>query len=150
MISRWGSQALADGLERQGATVSRTARPGFDPTAAYRLYLRLLDTKLMFGVGAAYDFHTGRIQDAPQWVKTIGMQWMHRLLQDPRRLWKRYLRNNPAFMWHIALQLSGLRQYPATRVEYLPTQPDVGRSLKTDTGAAQLTTPAASLQRLSG
>jgi N-acetylglucosaminyldiphosphoundecaprenol N-acetyl-beta-D-mannosaminyltransferase len=113
-------------------------------------YLRLLDTTLMFGVGAAYDFHTGRIQDAPQWVKTIGMQWMHRLLQDPRRLWKRYLRNNPAFLWHIALQLSGLRQYPATRVEYLPTQPDVGRSLKTDTVAAQLTTPAASLQRLSG
>ena len=75
-------------------------------------YLHRLDTTLMFGVGAAYDFHTGRIQDAPQWIKTIGMQWLHRLLQDPRRLWKRYLRNNPAFLWHIALQLSGLRQYP--------------------------------------
>lgn len=113
-------------------------------------YLHLLDTTLMFGVGAAYDFHTGRILDAPQWIKTIGMQWMHRLLQDPRRLWKRYLRNNPAFLWHIALQLSGLRQYPATGVEYLPTQLDVGRTLKADTVAAQLPTPAASLQRLSG
>ena len=43
-------------------------------------YLHRLDTTLMFGVGAAYDFHTGRIQDAPQWIKTIGMQWLHRLL----------------------------------------------------------------------
>jgi N-acetylglucosaminyldiphosphoundecaprenol N-acetyl-beta-D-mannosaminyltransferase len=113
-------------------------------------YLRLLDTTLMFGVGAAYDFHTGRIQDAPQWIKTIGMQWMHRLLQDPRRLWKRYLRNNPAFLWHIALQLSGLRQYPAAQGELLPAQLDMGRTIKADTVAIPLTATTASLQRLSG
>jgi len=111
-------------------------------------YLSLLDTTLMFGVGAAYDFHTGRIHDAPQWVKTIGMQWMHRLLQDPRRLWKRYLRNNPAFLWHIALQLSGLRYYPATRVEYLPTQLDAVRSVKPDNVVSQLAAPATQFQRL--
>ena len=74
-------------------------------------YLQRLDATLMFGVGAAYDFHTGRIKDAPQWIKSIGMQWFHRLIQDPRRLWKRYLRNNPAFLWHIALQLAGFREY---------------------------------------
>lgn len=68
-------------------------------------YLQRLDTTLMFGVGAAYDFHTGRIKDSPQWVKSIGMQWFHRLMQDPRRLWKRYLRNNPAFLWCMALDL---------------------------------------------
>jgi N-acetylglucosaminyldiphosphoundecaprenol N-acetyl-beta-D-mannosaminyltransferase len=111
-------------------------------------YLRLLDTTLMFGVGAAYDFHTGRIQDAPQWVKTIGMQWMHRLLQEPRRLWKRYLRNNPSFMWHIALQLSGLRQYSRTRSETLPAQLEGGRPLKTETVVGQLAAPATHLQRL--
>lgn len=77
-------------------------------------YLRQLDTTLMFGVGAAFDFHTGRLRDSPQWVKTIGMQWLHRLMQDPRRLWKRYLRNNSAFLWHIALQLTGVRRYPAS------------------------------------
>lgn len=74
-------------------------------------YLLRLDTTLMFGVGAAYDFHTGRIKDAPQWIKSVGMQWFHRLLQDPRRLWKRYLRNNPAFLWNIALQISGLMEF---------------------------------------
>jgi N-acetylglucosaminyldiphosphoundecaprenol N-acetyl-beta-D-mannosaminyltransferase len=75
-------------------------------------FLPLLDTKLMFGVGAAFDFHAGRIRDCADWIKRAGLQWLHRLLQDPRRLWKRYLRNNPAFLWHIALQLTGLRRYP--------------------------------------
>jgi N-acetylglucosaminyldiphosphoundecaprenol N-acetyl-beta-D-mannosaminyltransferase len=111
-------------------------------------YLRLLDATLMFGVGAAYDFHTGRIQDSPQWVKTLGMQWLHRLLQDPRRLWKRYLRNNPAFLWHIALQLSGLRNYSATSPESLPVQLDSTRPRQPDSVVGQLATPAAHLQRL--
>jgi N-acetylglucosaminyldiphosphoundecaprenol N-acetyl-beta-D-mannosaminyltransferase len=111
-------------------------------------YLHRLDTTLMFGVGAAYDFHTGRIQDAPQWIKTIGMQWLHRLLQDPRRLWKRYLRNNPAFLWHIALQLSGLRQYPPTRLEYLPAPLHSDRPSHADTVVGQLATPTAQLQQL--
>jgi len=74
-------------------------------------YLPLLDTKLLFGVGAAFDFHTGRIRDCDDWVKRAGLQWLHRLLQDPKRLWRRYLRNNPVFLWQIALQLTGLRQY---------------------------------------
>ncbi len=78
-------------------------------------YINQFETTLMVGVGAAFDFHTGRIQDAPGWVKHIGMQWMHRLLQDPRRLWKRYLRNNSGFIWHITLQLTGLRDYPVTQ-----------------------------------
>ncbi len=77
-----------------------------------RKYLSRLDTRLMFGIGAAFDFHTGRIRDCPNWVKKAGLQWLHRLLQEPRRLWRRYLRNNPAFLWKITLQLTGLRPYP--------------------------------------
>lgn len=64
-----------------------------------------LPVRLMFGVGAAFDFHTGRIRDCSPWIKRAGLQWLHRLLQDPRRLWKRYLRNNPAFVYRICLQL---------------------------------------------
>jgi N-acetylglucosaminyldiphosphoundecaprenol N-acetyl-beta-D-mannosaminyltransferase len=75
-------------------------------------FLPLIDSTLMFGVGAAFDFHTGRIKDAPQWVKRAGLQWLHRLMQDPRRLFWRYCRSNSAFLWHIALQLTGLRTYP--------------------------------------
>ena len=75
-------------------------------------YLPLLDTTLMFGVGAAFDFHTGRIADCAEWIKRCGFQWLHRLLQDPKHLWKRYLRNNPSFLFSIALQLTGLKSYP--------------------------------------
>ncbi|WP_150110536.1 WecB/TagA/CpsF family glycosyltransferase [Granulicella mallensis] len=75
-------------------------------------YLPLLNTTLMFGVGAAFDFHTGRIADCAEWIKRCGLQWFHRLLQDPKHLWRRYLRNNPSFLFSITLQLLGLRSYP--------------------------------------
>jgi len=72
--------------------------------------LPLLETKLMFGVGAAFDYHTGHIKDSPEWVKKSGLQWLHRLVQDPKRLWRRYLRNNPAFIGKIALQILKTRR----------------------------------------
>jgi N-acetylglucosaminyldiphosphoundecaprenol N-acetyl-beta-D-mannosaminyltransferase len=75
-------------------------------------YLGLLDTILMCGVGAAFDFHTGRIADCSQWIKNPGVQWLYRLLQNPKHLWKGYLRNNPAFLLYIFLQLAGLEAYP--------------------------------------
>lgn len=75
------------------------------------------ESKLMFGVGAAFDYHTGRIRDCADWVKRAGLQWFHRLLQDPRRLWKRYLRNNPEFIWRIALQFAGWEAPAARRRE---------------------------------
>jgi N-acetylglucosaminyldiphosphoundecaprenol N-acetyl-beta-D-mannosaminyltransferase len=75
-------------------------------------YVESLHIPLMAGVGAAFDFHSGRIHDCSAWIKRAGLQWLHRLAQDPRRLWRRYLYSIPAFLWHIALQLSGLRKYP--------------------------------------
>lgn len=74
-------------------------------------YLPVLDTKLMIGVGAAFLFHTGAIQDSPGWVKWVGLQWLHRLLQEPSRLWKRYLLNNPIFIISALLQICGLKHY---------------------------------------
>lgn len=81
-------------------------------------YLDGLDTKLMIGVGAAFDVHTGHIKDAPAWVKASGLQWLHRLLQEPRRLWRRYLLNNPRFLFNIALQFAGIKRY------CLPDEPE--------------------------
>lgn len=74
-------------------------------------YLPRLNTTLMIGVGAAFDFHTGRLKDSPQWVKQLGLQWLHRLGQDPARLWKRYAVNNPLFLANAALQLGGIRRF---------------------------------------
>jgi N-acetylglucosaminyldiphosphoundecaprenol N-acetyl-beta-D-mannosaminyltransferase len=80
-----------------------------------RRILPHLDRGLMFGVGAAFDFHTGRIRDCAPWVKRLGFQWLHRLMQDPRRLWRRNVRN-ATFLWHIALQLTGLKAYDSRPV----------------------------------
>jgi N-acetylglucosaminyldiphosphoundecaprenol N-acetyl-beta-D-mannosaminyltransferase len=73
-------------------------------------YISKLDAKVMLGVGAAFDIHTGRIKDAPYWMKVTGVQWMHRIYQDPKRLWKRYLVNNPKFVYQITLELLGIRK----------------------------------------
>jgi N-acetylglucosaminyldiphosphoundecaprenol N-acetyl-beta-D-mannosaminyltransferase len=79
-----------------------------------RKILPHIHTRLMFGVGAAFDFLTGRIRNCPAWMKRAGLHWLHRLAQDPRRLWRRNL-SNMAFLWHLALQLTRLRAYPALR-----------------------------------
>jgi N-acetylglucosaminyldiphosphoundecaprenol N-acetyl-beta-D-mannosaminyltransferase len=73
---------------------------------------QLLTAKVMIGVGAAFDFHTGRLRQAPRWMMKAGLEWFFRLCMEPRRLAPRYFRNNPAFIWHVFLQLSGLRKYP--------------------------------------
>jgi N-acetylglucosaminyldiphosphoundecaprenol N-acetyl-beta-D-mannosaminyltransferase len=70
-------------------------------------YLPLLDTKLMVGVGAAFDIHTGRISDSPAVLKACGLQWLHRLWQEPKRLWRRYLYNNPKFLYKVGKNLLG-------------------------------------------
>lgn len=73
--------------------------------------LHRLPCKIMIGVGAAFDIHTGNVKDAPKWIKSMGLQWAHRLCQEPGRLWKRYLVNNSAFLAAIGLQLAGLRRH---------------------------------------
>ncbi len=70
-------------------------------------YLARLDVKLMVGVGAAFDLHAGLRPDAPTWMKQCGLQWLHRLHQEPRRLGPRYLKHNPRFVWEICWQLAG-------------------------------------------
>jgi N-acetylglucosaminyldiphosphoundecaprenol N-acetyl-beta-D-mannosaminyltransferase len=65
----------------------------------------------MLGVGAAFDFHTGRVRQAPRWIQRSGFEWLYRLCREPRRLWRRYLKNNPLFLIGAFLQLTGLRTY---------------------------------------
>ena len=59
----------------------------------------------MLGVGAAFDFHAGRVKQAPAWLQRIGLEWLFRLLMEPRRLWRRYAWHNPRFMLFFIGQL---------------------------------------------
>ncbi len=70
-----------------------------------------LDTTVMVGVGAAFDLLSGRVRQAPRWVQRCGMEWLFRFFQEPRRLWKRYFKNNPLFVARLILQKTGLRRY---------------------------------------
>jgi len=54
--------------------------------------------RVMIGVGAAFDFHAGRVRQAPGWMQQAGLEWLFRLLMEPRRLWKRYLLVTPRFL----------------------------------------------------
>ena len=62
---------------------------------------KLTGPRVLFGVGAAFDINAGLIPDAPEWIGRIGLNWLFRLALEPRRLWRRYLRANPAFVWKI-------------------------------------------------
>jgi N-acetylglucosaminyldiphosphoundecaprenol N-acetyl-beta-D-mannosaminyltransferase len=63
---------------------------------------------VMIGVGAAFDFHAGIKSQAPAWMQKIGLEWLFRLLTEPRRLWKRYLYHNPRFIFLAVADILGL------------------------------------------
>ncbi len=71
---------------------------------------------VMVGVGAAFDFLAGMKPQAPRWMMRSGMEWLFRLVTEPRRLWKRYLKQNPRFVVLFALQLLGLKKFPGGSV----------------------------------
>jgi N-acetylglucosaminyldiphosphoundecaprenol N-acetyl-beta-D-mannosaminyltransferase len=71
-----------------------------------------LDAGVLIGVGAAFDFHTGRVRQAPRWMQHSGLEWLFRLSMEPRRLAHRYLVNNPLFALRVLAQKTGLKKYP--------------------------------------
>ncbi|HEV8076746.1 MAG TPA: WecB/TagA/CpsF family glycosyltransferase [Candidatus Acidoferrum sp.] len=71
----------------------------------------MLNVPVMVGVGAAFDFHTGRVAQAPRWMRENGMEWFFRLMSEPRRLWRRYLVNGSEFAWLVMLEQLGLRKF---------------------------------------
>ncbi len=73
-----------------------------------------LDAALLVGVGAAFDFHSGRVRQAPRWMQRSGLEWLFRLCMEPRRLGPRYLRTNSMFLLRVAAQKLRLRDYPLT------------------------------------
>jgi N-acetylglucosaminyldiphosphoundecaprenol N-acetyl-beta-D-mannosaminyltransferase len=74
-------------------------------------YCHRLPVQLMVGVGAAFDLLSGNLAEAPNWMKKAGLQWLYRLSKEPKRLWRRYLLNNPKFTWLTFLQLTGLKGF---------------------------------------
>lgn len=66
----------------------------------------------MLAVGAAFDFHAGTLAQAPSGLQQYGLEWLFRLVREPRRLWRRYLLLNPHYLYLVGLQAAGLRRFP--------------------------------------
>jgi N-acetylglucosaminyldiphosphoundecaprenol N-acetyl-beta-D-mannosaminyltransferase len=70
-----------------------------------------LDAPVLVGVGAAFDFHTGDVRQAPRWMQRGGLEWVFRLSQEPGRLWRRYLVDNSWFVFELLCQRLHLKTY---------------------------------------
>ena len=74
-------------------------------------HLGKIEAPVMIGVGAAFDFLSGKKPQAPRWIQRSGFEWLFRLATEPKRLWPRY-RQYPLFVWLVLLQLLGLKEFP--------------------------------------
>jgi N-acetylglucosaminyldiphosphoundecaprenol N-acetyl-beta-D-mannosaminyltransferase len=66
----------------------------------------------ILAVGAAFDFFAGTLMQAPQVLQDVGLEWLYRFIQEPKRLWRRYVLLNPLYLWNIVLQYLRLRNFP--------------------------------------
>jgi N-acetylglucosaminyldiphosphoundecaprenol N-acetyl-beta-D-mannosaminyltransferase len=73
-----------------------------------------LEAAALIGVGAAFDFHAGLKRQAPRWMQRSGLEWLFRLANEPRRLWRRYLVNNTWFVTLVLAEACGLKKYSET------------------------------------
>ncbi len=73
---------------------------------------KLPNIKIFLAIGATIDFEAGNIKRAPKWISELGMEWLFRLLAEPRRLWKRYLVHGPGFFWLVFKQKLNLYAAP--------------------------------------
>ena len=96
--------AVAEEINRSGADVVWVGI-GVPKQEKWMARMReRLDAPVLLGVGAAFDFHAGLIPQAPDALQRLGLEWAFRLVQEPRRLWRRYLRYNPRFVLGFARQ----------------------------------------------
>ncbi|NJR38859.1 MAG: WecB/TagA/CpsF family glycosyltransferase [Leptolyngbyaceae cyanobacterium CSU_1_4] len=83
----------------------------------YKYKSKFKKIKIFMAVGATLDFEAGNIKRSPKWVSEMGLEWLYRLLSEPRRLWKRYLLEGPQFFWLAILQKLNLYTDPFKEVE---------------------------------
>lgn len=72
---------------------------------------------VMLGVGASFDFYAGNVRESPEWMGNLGLEWLFRLTQEPKRLWRRYVILNPRFVGLATMQLLGLKKFEEKRIE---------------------------------
>jgi len=92
---------VIDQVRRSGATLLLVAFGAPRQDVWIARHLDALGVKVAIGVGGLFDFYSGRIRRAAPWLRELGLEWLWRLLQEPRRLWRRYCVGNVVFMWSV-------------------------------------------------
>lgn len=109
------ADAIAAEINRSGADVVWVGI-GVPKQEKWMMRMReRLDAPVLLGVGAAFDFHAGLVPQAPNWLQAVGLEWAYRLVHEPRRLWRRYLRYNPLFLTGFMRQYARHRRTAASR-----------------------------------
>jgi N-acetylglucosaminyldiphosphoundecaprenol N-acetyl-beta-D-mannosaminyltransferase len=96
---------ICDLIHASGATVLAVGlTPPKQEKLIFKIKQRLPLVKIFLAIGGTIDFEAGNVQRSPQWVSEAGLEWLYRLLSEPKRLWRRYLLENPPFLWLLLLQ----------------------------------------------
>jgi N-acetylglucosaminyldiphosphoundecaprenol N-acetyl-beta-D-mannosaminyltransferase len=103
--------AVAERIRRSGAKIMLVGL-GCPRQEVFAYEFRDLLALPILAVGAAFPFIAGKVPQAPGWMQRRGLEWLFRLSSEPKRLWRRYLYLNPAYLFYAALQASGLRRFP--------------------------------------
>jgi N-acetylglucosaminyldiphosphoundecaprenol N-acetyl-beta-D-mannosaminyltransferase len=112
---------IADRIKSSGAQITFVGL-GCPRQEVFAYEYRELLSMPVIAVGAAFDYHAGLVTEPPAWMQRAGLQWLYRLAQDPRRLWKRYLVLNTGYVVRLALQALRLWK-PDPRDVQSPQQP---------------------------
>jgi N-acetylglucosaminyldiphosphoundecaprenol N-acetyl-beta-D-mannosaminyltransferase len=109
-LTQLESEGLAQRIQASGAKIL-FAGLGCPRQEVFAFEMASALNMPVFAVGAAFPFHAGMLPQAPAWMQKSGLEWLFRLGSEPKRLWRRYLYLNPAYLFLLALQLTGLRRF---------------------------------------
>jgi N-acetylglucosaminyldiphosphoundecaprenol N-acetyl-beta-D-mannosaminyltransferase len=110
-LSRAEDEAVVTAIDRSGAEIVWVGLSTPKQEIWMAEHRARLRANVLIGVGAAFDMHAGLLRQAPRAMQRCGLEWLFRLAVEPRRLWRRYLRNNPRFIAEVLAQATGLRRY---------------------------------------
>ncbi|MFI4911103.1 MAG: WecB/TagA/CpsF family glycosyltransferase [Sedimentisphaeraceae bacterium JB056] len=100
-FDRSDNQGVIDGINSSGADILLVAFGVPMQEKWIDENLQALDVPVVMGVGGLFDFYSGNIKRAPVWLREIGGEWIYRILQEPKRMWKRYVIGNPVFLYRV-------------------------------------------------
>ncbi len=107
------TQAVVETINRSGADILLVAMGAPRQEAWLAEHADALSVPVRMGVGGLFDFYSGRVKRAPVWVREIGMEWVWRILMEPRRMWRRYVVGNPRFLFRVWREARGRRHSTA-------------------------------------